>query len=54
MSGCEEVFSAALHVLVEEDLAVLVENAEVHGFGVQIDSAVVGVRLGVESHGSLL
>jgi hypothetical protein len=42
------------HVLVQEDLALPVEDAQVHGLGMQIDPAVVGVRLGVESHGSLL
>ncbi len=40
--------------LWRDDLAVVVEDAEVHGLGVKIDSAVVGMGLGVESHGSLL
>jgi hypothetical protein len=41
---------AALDVLVQENLALPVEDAEVHGLGVQIDSAVVMVRFGVKSH----
>jgi hypothetical protein len=37
-------------VLVEDDLAALVEDAQVHGVGVQIDAAVESVRLLVEAH----
>lgn len=37
-------------IAMEQDFAVMAENAQVDGAGMQIDAAVVGVRLGVESH----
>jgi hypothetical protein len=52
--GSQEYIRPALHVLVQEDLSVSVQNAEVHGLGMKIDAAVMLVVLGVESHGSLL
>src|SRR5207244_690256 len=39
-------------VLVKADRAGLVEDAQVHGSGVQIDAAVESVRLVVETHGT--
>jgi hypothetical protein len=39
------------HVFVKQGFAVAVEDADVHGFGVQIDAAVELVLLFVESHG---
>lgn len=45
-SGVERTF------FVKEDRALPVEDAELHGLGVQIDAAVVSVGLRVESHGS--
>ncbi len=39
---------------MEDNLARLVEDAEVHRFRVKIDTAVMGMLFGVESHGSLL
>jgi hypothetical protein len=50
----QKVVWSTPHVLVEKNLPISIENAEVHGLGVQIDPAVVLVGLGVESHGSLL
>ena len=50
----EERFGTAPHVLVEEDLALPVEKAQIHGLRVQIAPAVVLVAFVVESHGSLL
>jgi hypothetical protein len=38
------------HIPVEHDLALLIQDAEVHGAGVQVDPAVKLVLLGVESH----
>jgi hypothetical protein len=52
--GCEEVLLPAPQVLVENGLPLAVENAQIHGLGVEIDPAVVGVAFRVESHGSLL
>jgi hypothetical protein len=40
--------------LWSRDLPVSIHDAEVHGFCVKIDPAVMLVVLGVESHGSLL
>ena len=42
------------HVAVQEHLARLVEDAQVHGACVQVDAAGVSVLLGVESHKGLL
>ena len=39
---------------VMKGLPLSIENAEKHGLGVQIDPAVVVMRIGVKSHGSLL
>jgi hypothetical protein len=38
------------HIPVQHDLARLIQDAEVHGAGGQIDPAVKLVLLGVESH----
>ena len=42
------------HFLVQDNLAGLVEDAQVHCPGVQIDPAVESVRLVVEAHHGLL
>ena len=52
--GLQEGLRSALDVPVEQDLAVLIEDTEVHGLRMQVDSAVVLVVLSVESHRSLL
>lgn len=52
--GLQERLGCRADVLVEEDSALPVENAEVHGPGVQVDAAVGSVGLRVESHGPLL
>jgi hypothetical protein len=54
LHGFQEGLGSAPHVLVEQDLALAVEGAEIHGPCVQIDPAAVLVALSVESHGSLL
>jgi hypothetical protein len=46
----EERLRRGLHLPMEEDGALLVQDAHVHRSGVQIDPAVVLVLLGVESH----
>jgi hypothetical protein len=35
---------------MQQDLAVLVEDADIHGPGVQVDATVKLMLLGVESH----
>jgi len=39
-----------LTVFVEHGVALLIQDAQVHGSGVQIDSAIKFVLVGVESH----
>ena len=48
--GVEESVRIGVDVPVELDLAVVVDDAELHGTGVQVDAAVVGVAVGEESH----
>jgi hypothetical protein len=48
----EKVGRARPQVSVDEDLAVVVENADVHALGVQIDPAPMLVRSVVNSHRS--
>jgi hypothetical protein len=43
-------FGPCLHIPVQHDLTVLIQDAEIHGAGVQVDPAVKLVLLGVESH----
>jgi hypothetical protein len=50
--GLKERLGAAPEILLEQDLAFSIEDAQVHGLGVKIDPAVVLMSLGVESHGS--
>jgi hypothetical protein len=40
LDGAEHRFGSAWQVLVEHDVAGLVEDTEVHGPGVQVDPAV--------------
>jgi len=54
LNRIQEILWSASHVLVKKCPAFSIENAEVHGLGVQIDPAVVVMCIGVESHGSLL
>jgi hypothetical protein len=47
LDGVEELVGAGGQVLGEDGLALVVENVDVHGSGVQIDAAVKSVRVGV-------
>lgn len=49
-NGLQEWFRAGLHVPVQNDIPILVENPEIHGTSMQIDAAVKSVLFGVESH----
>jgi hypothetical protein len=51
--GAQKSFGAAGEVLVADDVALVVEDAQVHGPGVQIDAAVESMPAGVEAHGKL-
>jgi hypothetical protein len=46
----EKRLGRRFHLPVQQDLAGLVQDAEVHGAGVQVDPAVEVVLLGVEAH----
>src|SRR5262249_14699910 len=48
--GFEKRLGASWHVLVQQNLAILVQDVEVHSAGMQIDAAVKLMLLGVESH----
>jgi len=50
----EERLRGRPEVAVQQDLARLVEDADVHGAGMEIDAAGVLVLLRVEPHGGLL
>jgi hypothetical protein len=52
--GLEQGVEVAGEVLVEDDVAGVVEDADVHGPGVQVDAAVESVLGGVEAHHGLL
>ena len=48
--GTEKRLRRRLHILVQQHFSFSVEDAQVHGAGVQVDAAVVPMRLCVESH----
>jgi hypothetical protein len=48
--GLEEWLGFGTHVPMSHDLSVLVEDADVHRSGMEIDPAVEWVLLGIESH----
>jgi len=54
VDSLEERLRRRPEVAVQQDLARLVEDAQVHGAGVEIDPAVVLVLLRVEPHEGLL
>jgi hypothetical protein len=50
--GVEKPGPVAGEVLVKQDVALGVENAQIESAGMKIDPAVVLMLLGVEAHGS--
>jgi hypothetical protein len=48
--GLEQRFWGGWHVTVNQNFPSLVQDAEVHGAGVQVDATVKLVLLGVKSH----
>ena len=50
----EKGIGIGLHVAMKNDRAGLIENAEIHGSAVKINSAVVRMLLRIESHRGLL
>ena len=48
--GLEKWLWAGWHIPVHQNLAILVQDTEVHGAGVQVDATVKLVLFGVESH----
>ena len=50
--GFEEAGPVAGKVLVKQDVASGVQNAQIKGAGVKVDPAVMLMLLGIEAHGS--
>jgi hypothetical protein len=50
LDGPEKVIWGGSAVTVEYGFALLIQDAKVHGSGVQIDSAIKFVLVGVKSH----
>ena len=48
----QEVFRAGRDVLVEDHLAGRIEDADIHGVGMEVDAAVEAVLFRVEFHGA--
>jgi hypothetical protein len=48
-NGLEKGFRRGFHIAVHEDFAIVAQDADVHGTGVQVDSALKWVLIGVES-----
>jgi hypothetical protein len=53
-NSLEKRFRRGFHVAVEQHVAIVAHDADVHTPGMQVDTTVKGVLLGVESHGGLL
>jgi hypothetical protein len=49
-NGLEEGFRSGFHITVQKDFTVVTQDADVHGTGMQVDTAVKRVWMGVESH----
>jgi hypothetical protein len=49
-NGFQKGVGGRLHIPVLTDLSILVQNAEIHASGVEIDATIKLVLLGVESH----
>src|SRR5215510_8125841 len=50
VNGVQKGLRSGFHIAMYQDLAVLVEDAEVHRTGMEVDTAVKWVRRGVKSH----
>jgi hypothetical protein len=50
LDGPEKIIRCGFAVTVEHGVALLIQDAKVHGSGVQIDSAIKLVLVGVKSH----
>jgi hypothetical protein len=48
-TGMQQGFRSGLHLAMHQDLAALVEDADIHGPGMQVNAAVKWVRGGVKS-----
>jgi hypothetical protein len=49
-NGLQKCFGCRLHIPGLKDLTILVQDAEIHAAGVEIDATLKLVLLGVESH----
>jgi hypothetical protein len=48
-NGLEKRFRGGFHIAVHKNFAIMAQDADVHGAGMQVDTTVNGVWLGVES-----
>ena len=49
-NGLEKGVWSGFHVAVQQDIPLLVHDTDIHAAGMQVDTAVKLVRLGVEAH----
>jgi hypothetical protein len=49
-NGFQEGIRVGFHIAMHEHLAALVEDAEIHGAGMQVNAAVIWMLSGVKSH----
>jgi hypothetical protein len=52
LDGFEEAGPVAGEVLVKQDVALGVQNAQIESAGMKVDPAVMLMLLGIEAHGS--
>jgi hypothetical protein len=52
--GAQDLLTTAGELLVDEDVAGLIEDAQIEAAGVEVDAAVVNMLFRVESHRGLL
>lgn len=50
LDDLEEDFAIGFDISVQEDLSGFIEDAQVHFFGMKVDSAIKFVLFGVKSH----
>ena len=50
INQCQELLRIGVDVLMQQHVALLIDDADVHSFGVQIDATIMLMCLGVESH----
>jgi len=49
-NGLEEGFRSGFHIAVQQEFTIVAQDTDIHGAGMQVDTAVKWMRMGVESH----